>query len=495
MNPLSRAGRRASAFFVKEAAVALGQRRLILSVIVGPFLLLLLFGVGFTGSRAPYKTILVVPDRPGIPTSVDAYRGFFLWSLRLVDVTTSVDDALARLRDRRADVVVVAPSHPLDDLAHDRPATFRVYYNNLDPIDRGRINGLAFGHTRELNAMIVAAMLDSVMQAAGVQTHSTPAIQELRTRLLAGDSQGALGEIDRLLAAVTILRLSGQGAYGVAAETAATTAEPIERFETLLRALRADVAPGAGLTAAQEAELAELTQTAALLPDVVEAAARVSPQRLAAPVDYDLTDIAPSAVSYVSFYTPVVLVLLLQHVAITLAALSVVRERTRGTIELFRVAPVRLVEVMTGKALSFGAILAGLAAVLLLLVVFVLGVPMLGNVLLAALVVALLIAAALAIGFIIAAISTTESQAVQLAMLVLLFSTLFGGLLLPLANLDMPVRVIAYAAPVTHAGDALRDIMLRGDAFPVWPAVALALMVLMLTPAAYLLMRRSLRLC
>ena len=488
-------GTRTSAFLVKEMVVALGQPRLILSLIVGPFLLLFLFGIGFRGRPSDYDVVLVVPESPRVPLRTDAYRQFFLWSLRLVDVTTSEAYALDLLNRREVDVVVMAPRQPLRQLAMDEPAIFSVYINHLDPLDRSRINGLAFGHTRELNALLVAAILDGILHASGLRESDSTALENLRARMLAGDSEGSLGVIDRLLAAVVILRLTGEGVYEVAADRTAgpPTTPPLERFELLLRALRAEVSQEPGLSAEQERQLSELEQTALLLPDVVRAAARVSPERLAAPVDYELTNLAPSPVSVVNFSAPVVVALLLQHVAVTLVALSVVRERTRGTVELFAVAPVRLGEILLGKALSFGAMLAALAALLLALLVLVLDVPLLGNLLLAALVLALLIAVSLAIGFILAAVSITEPQTVQLAMLTLLFAIFFCRLFVPVESVAMPVRAVSYVVPVTHAGQALRAIMLRGSLVP-WEAVwSLAVMAVVLVPSAFLLMRRSYR--
>jgi ABC-2 type transport system permease protein len=486
---------RTTAFLVKESVVALGQPRLLLSVVAGPFLLLLLFGLGFTGDRAPFRTVLVVPDRPGIPKTTEAYDNLFLWSLNLVDVSTSADSALARLRRRDVDAVVVAPPHPLDDLAQDRQAAFDVYYNHLDPLDRSRIGSVAFGHTRELNALLVAAMLDAVLEATGVRESDEPALQNIRARLLTGDSDGALAVIDRLLAAIVILRIAGETAFQTEEpeQPAAPTTPPLDRFEAGLRLLRAQVEPQPGITPEQEAQLTELEQTSLLLPGVINAAARISPSRLASPVTYRLSNLAPSEVTYLRFYAPVVIALLLQHVAVTLAALSVVRERTRGTVEVFAVAPVRLGEILIGKALSFGAIIVAVAAVLLVLVVFVLGVPMLGNVLLLGLIILLLVAASLAIGFTIANLATTETQAVQLAMLVLLFATFFGGLFIPLVSLGLPVRLVSYAIPVTHAGVALRAVMLRGDLVPADSLAALGLFIAILGPLAVLLMRRSFR--
>ena len=54
----------------------------------------------------------------------------------------------------------------------------------------------------------------------------------------------------------------------------------------------------------------------------------------------------------------------------------------------------------------------------------------------------------------------TETQAVQLAMLILLSSIFFGGFFLPLESLWGPVRAIGYLLPVTFSSLDLRDVML-----------------------------------
>ena len=52
------------------------------------------------------------------------------------------------------------------------------------------------------------------------------------------------------------------------------------------------------------------------------------------------------------------LALILQHMAVTLIALSVIRERTTGLFELFRVSPIRTGELVIGKVLAFGLLSA-----------------------------------------------------------------------------------------------------------------------------------------
>ena len=495
MSVLRRIITRTSAFLYKETAVALGQPRLLLSVILGPFLLLLVFAAGFTGNARNFDTVLVVPNRPNVPTTVSSYEHFFFFSLHLVGVTTNEQAAMQRLRKREIDAVVVAPPNPLQDLANNKPAVFQVYSNTLDPVESQRLNGLVYAHTSELNTIAVTAVLSGIFQAAGVQPPSqsnSSAVAQLRQSMLAGDSAGALGQIDKLLAAAAILRISGATLASAAGTSLPAGSSPqLNQFQSALQSLAGNVSARAGLTPQQQQSLNQLQSSAQGLPSVVNAAARISPARLASPTDYTLTNVAQSAIDFTHYYSPIVIVLLLEHIGITLAALSVVRERTRGTTELFAVAPVRLSEILTGKALSFAIILGALAAILIALLVFVLGIPFLGSVGMAVLILALLTVASVAIGFCLAAISNTETQTVQFAMLVLLLAVFFGGLFIPIYALSYPVRAVAYIVPVTEAGDALRTVMLRGDAPPLWELAALGGMAALFVPLAFVLLRKS----
>ena len=64
---------------------------------------------------------------------------------------------------------------------------------------------------------------------------------------------------------------------------------------------------------------------------------------------------SPSEPQVLAYFGPAVLALILQHLAVTLVALALVRERTSGVIELFRVAPVNAWEVIAGKVLGLPA--------------------------------------------------------------------------------------------------------------------------------------------
>ena len=74
-----------------------------------------------------------------------------------------------------------------------------------------------------------------------------------------------------------------------------------------------------------------------------------------------MRNVAPTDPRVLAYYGPAVLALILQHLAITLIALALVRERTSGVIELFRVAPINAGEVIVGKVLAY-LLIGGLIA-------------------------------------------------------------------------------------------------------------------------------------
>ncbi|MDQ3809615.1 MAG: ABC transporter permease [Chloroflexota bacterium] len=223
-----------------------------------------------------------------------------------------------------------------------------------------------------------------------------------------------------------------------------------------------------------------------------QAAARVSPEVVAAPTRAELTNIAPSQPNVVAFFAPAVLALVLQHMGVTLTALSMVRERLSGAMDIFRVAPLRALEVLLGKYLAYGFFNLSIAALMSFLLVGVLRVPLLSSPAQVAIVIALLSFAALGLGLLISTIVDSERQAVQLSMLVLLASVFFSGFVLPLDQFITPLRVAAYSLPVTHGIQLLQDLMLRGGTNQSWELLTLAAIGVALFVITSVTLRRNL---
>jgi ABC-2 type transport system permease protein len=219
----------------------------------------------------------------------------------------------------------------------------------------------------------------------------------------------------------------------------------------------------------------------------------IPPEVIAAPTTARVINIAPGEPSVINFFAPAVLALVLQHMSVTLTALSFVRERLSGTMEVFRVSPVSSLELVLGKYIGLGLVSALIATVTSLALVYLLKVPMLGSAWVFALIVVLLVFASLGAGLLISVISDSERQAVQLSLLMLLASVFFSGFVLPVHEFAWFLQIVAYALPVTHGIRLLQDEMLRGTIVAWWQLGVLAAIGLLLLVLTAILLRRVMK--
>jgi ABC-2 type transport system permease protein len=221
---------------------------------------------------------------------------------------------------------------------------------------------------------------------------------------------------------------------------------------------------------------------------------QVNPDILSQPIVTTLENVSRFKPTYVGFYAPAVVALLVQHIAITFAALSLVRGRVHGTNEFFEVSPLTPAEALTGKFMSYLLLTLAIGLILTLLILKLLDIPLYGDPVLFLLFLVLEIGAALGWGFLISAISQQESQAVQFSMILLLSSVFFSGFFLNLSSLLPTVRLVSYVLPVTYAIAGFQDIMLAGSPPLPWHLWALAGLTVGLMFPAWLIYRRQFRL-
>lgn len=213
-------------------------------------------------------------------------------------------------------------------------------------------------------------------------------------------------------------------------------------------------------------------------PVTAAEAQRISPEVVAAPTRTEAVNLSPTTPGVVPFFGPAAVALILQHLAITLASMSLVKERTSGVIELFRISPVTASEIILGKLLAHGGLVGVIAVVTLGTLVAAFGVPFLAPIGLVITVVAALGAASLAVGLLIGVVADSERGAVQLALLVLLASVFFSGLVLPVTEFTPVVQVLAAALPVTHGMALLQELLLTGRMTEPWHLLALVAIAL-----------------
>ena len=153
---------------------------------------------------------------------------------------------------------------------------------------------------------------------------------------------------------------------------------------------------------------------------------------------------------------PAILLILIPAI---LMAVSIVREKELGSIINFYVTPTRRLEFLMGKQLPYIVIGMVNFAVLVLMAVVVFGVPLKGSGWMLTLCTLLYVTATTALGMLVAAFTSSQVAAVFItAILTILPTTQFSGLLQPVSTLDGGARVFGtpVANLVLHARECRR---------------------------------------
>ena len=173
---------------------------------------------------------------------------------------------------------------------------------------------------------------------------------------------------------------------------------------------------------------------------------------------------------------------------VMIMSLSLVRERERGTLEQLIVTPISKTAVILGKILPFLGIGFVQVTVVLIAARVIFRVPSEGSLLLLYVFALLFMLGMLALGIFMSTLARTQTQALQLSLLVMLPSILLSGFMFPLAAMPRVARIAGALLPVTHFLTALRGILLKGSGIAaLWPQA------LILTAVALVLITLSIR--
>nr|WP_038180016.1 ABC transporter permease [Vibrio rhizosphaerae] len=166
---------------------------------------------------------------------------------------------------------------------------------------------------------------------------------------------------------------------------------------------------------------------------------------------------------------PGLLGVILTMTMILFTSAAIVRERERGNLELLITTPVHPMELMVAKIIPY--IFIGLIQVCIILGLghLIFDVPIhgaLSQILWGTL---LFISASLTLGLMISTIATTQLQAMQMTVFILLPSILLSGFMFPYEGMPVIAQWIAEVLPATHFMRMIRGIVLRGaDLFDLW---------------------------
>lgn len=163
-----------------------------------------------------------------------------------------------------------------------------------------------------------------------------------------------------------------------------------------------------------------------------------------------------------NFFVPGLIAILLQVMTILLIALSLVRERERGTLEQLTMTPVAPLGLMVGKMIPYGVLaFAELCAILAVMrVVFL--VPVHGSVVLLLALSLPFLLTVLGLGLVISTRAHTQAEAFQLAMGTVLPSVFLSGYIFLIENMPLFFRGVSRLIPATYYIRIVRGIILRG---------------------------------
>src|SRR5579863_534395 len=179
-----------------------------------------------------------------------------------------------------------------------------------------------------------------------------------------------------------------------------------------------------------------------------------------------------------NFFVPGLVAILLQVMTILLIALSLVRERERGTLEQLTMTPVAPLGLMVGKMIPYGVLaFTELCAILFIMrVVFL--VPIHSSLFVLLLLSLPFLLTVLGLGLVISSKARTQAEAFQLAMGTILPSVFLSGYIFLIESMPVFFQGISRLIPATYYIQILRGIILRGAGLAeLWTQAAILIVM------------------
>ncbi len=178
---------------------------------------------------------------------------------------------------------------------------------------------------------------------------------------------------------------------------------------------------------------------------------------------------------------------------VMMSALTIARERERGTLEGLLAMPVRPFELWAGKLAPYVLIGIVQAAFVLLVARFGFDIRPVGSVTLLFCATLLFAVSNLALGFLFSCLAQQQTQAMQMTFFFFLPSSLLSGFMFPFSAMPRWAQVSAEFLPLTHYLRIVRGLVLRGvdTAFVQAELVPIMLFAVVMTALSLLAWRRT----
>jgi ABC-2 type transport system permease protein len=162
-------------------------------------------------------------------------------------------------------------------------------------------------------------------------------------------------------------------------------------------------------------------------------------------------------------FVPGVMAMVLLLVCTMMTALTVVREKELGTMEVMLESPLKQLKIIIAKAVPYLLLSMLNIASILLLSVFVLDVPINGSLTLLVGESILFILVALSLGLLISSSTASQQSAMFISLIGMFLPTvMLSGFMFPIENMPLPMQVVSNAVPAKWFYIIVRSVMIKG---------------------------------
>ena len=160
---------------------------------------------------------------------------------------------------------------------------------------------------------------------------------------------------------------------------------------------------------------------------------------------------------------PGVIGLIIMLICAMMTAVSIVREKEKGTMEVLLVSPMRPIFVIIAKLTPYFTISVVNVFNIFIISHFIMGVPIAGNLFWVIVLCLLYIIVSLGIGLLISSVTDTQVIALLISGMVLMLPAVYmSGMMFPIENMPLILRLLSNIIPARWFVSAIRKVMIMG---------------------------------
>jgi ABC-2 type transport system permease protein len=162
-------------------------------------------------------------------------------------------------------------------------------------------------------------------------------------------------------------------------------------------------------------------------------------------------------------FVPGVMAMVLLLVCTMMTAITIVREKEMGTMEVLLVSPMRPQMVVLSKAVPYLVLSVVNITSILLLSVFVLDMPINGSLVLLMGESILFTIVSLSLGLLISSAADSQQTAMFISLVALFLPTvMLSGFMFPIENMPLPLQIVSNIVPAKWYYNIVKAVMIKG---------------------------------